>query len=562
MKHCIAISVLVWFGLLAAVGSSGDLHANASNRILFLMQAGNTDVALKSYRAHVEQLGHHDLELIQQMGVGLLEQGSRSSELEVQVLTLFGAGIAIDEKVLYILEDGLRSPQPQLQLIALNFLTRYQSDRADEMIGRAMSSNYLPIRLEAVYQMALKKMPAAVGQIEALMSKVDPELHPLFPQLFALVGTSQATRILRRLMSHPNEGVRIAAVLSAAKAGRDDLLPGIRILATHHAAAQQEACATALGILKDEVSVPRLEILAGTGMPTVRLAALQALYRLGRHNVRADIESIAREGDPFAIMALGEIPGSEDALFKLTEHPNINVRANAALSLLKSRDVRCLKPLCEFLIKDSRDLAITEVTSQGQSLNAVKVIPSAQQNCKEDPSVAELTLNAREEIIHEALVLSENDFLRLAHTLFEARQNDLVPALVEALEKLQSANAIALLKLHQQKTGAPLIRNYCNLALFRLKEEGPYADNLRSWVAAQRQEELIRFRPVLPWSKRGTSSTYQLTPDETSRLLVEALEAFAQSQESKGIDVLIDAIQYGNVKNKYALAGLLIRAAQ
>jgi len=392
------------------------------------------------------------------------------------------------------------------------------------------------------------------------MSKVDEELVSLFPQLYALVGNAEALKVLRKLMAHSDEKVRVAAVLSAAKYGRDDLLPSIRILASQHAAAQQEACAIALGMLKDATSVPKLEVLAHSGSSFVKLAAWQALYQLGRHQVINNVMAAAKTGDLFAIYMLGDMDESEDFLFELTKSSNINVRINASLALLQHHDPRCLLSICELLILDSRDLAFIKISSQGNGLTAYKAIPSAQQNMKDNPLIEELSLSIREDALSNAVGLSENNFLRLAHTLFENEQNDLMPALVFHLEKLRTPAAIVLLKKHQQKAGAPLVRNYCNLALYRLKEKGPYAEVLQTWIVKQQQTDFIKFRPFVPWEVRDTESDYNLTPEETSRLLIESFEALTQSQDEQSIDVLLDAIQNGNPKNKYALCGLLMRA--
>ena len=55
---------------------------------------------------------------------------------------------------------------------------------------------------------------------------------------------------------------------------------------------------------------------------------------------------------------------------------------------------------------------------------------------------------------------------------------------------------------------------------------------------------------------------FTLTPKETSRLLIEAYETLAESHEMEGIDLLIEAIRLGHKKNRYALAGLLLKAIQ
>lgn len=525
------------------------------------MQAGQTQPALQLYQDYYVQKGRHDLDLVQKMGLILLEQGSRSDDPEIQLLSLFGAGISLNEKILPILEDAIKNRQPQIQLVALNFLSEYQNDRADVALNRALKSEFLIIRLEGAYRLAEKQAPSALGQVEALMSKLDSDLLSVFPPLLAMIGTPSAIKSLRKLLAHSNENVRIAAILSVAEYGRDDLLPVVRRLAMHHTMLQQEACALALGEMKDTSSIPLLENLTRSSVASVRLAALQALYRLGQHEMLKKIEIEAKNSNLFAIQILGEMPGSENVLAELSGSSDLQVRINASLALLERRDPRCTRALIEILVRDARDLAFTKTVSPGKALMAYRAIPSAQQNLAEDSTAFELSLAIRERTLSKTRDLPEKNFLQLAQVIFDVQQNDLVPILVGLLENLQSADAIALLKKSQQKAGAPLIRNYCNLALYRLHEEGPYIENLTTWVSQQQQGELIRFRPIVPWDE-GEPTAFHLTPKETSRLLIDTFETLSASQEDTGINVLLNAIQNGNSKNKYALAGLLIRASQ
>lgn len=535
----------------------------ATSHILYLMHTGETAKALQAYEEYRINTGTNDFDLIEQIGLIVLDQGHRIRDPEIQRLTLFGAGISMNEKALYILEDGMANGEPEQQIIALNFLSRYQNDRADHAIHRAMGSNSLLIRLETAFQLSKRKDPKAVSQTEALMAKVPEQLWPIFPQIYAVNGSPEAKKILRKLMTHKDETVRIATVLSIAEHNHDDFIPHIRRMMAHHGPAQQEACATALGVLRDEKSAPYLEQLTQSPNPNVKLAAFGALYRLGRHEKAKDVEAIANTGNIFAIKLLGDMPGSEETLVKLMQNDNFQIKANAAVALLELSDRRCLNVIAQLLLRDSRDIAIGKTSSQGTSLTALKVIPSAQQNFEEDPVSLELSLHLREELLIKAVELPEAEFLALAHTIFDIQQNDLVPLLADVLENHPTPAVIELLKKHQQKVGAPLVRNYCNLALYRLKQPGPYANNLLEWVTQQRNIDMIRFRPVVPIDQRDKSHTaFELTPQETSRLLVDAFQSFASSQDDKGIDVLISIIQTGNPKNKYALIGLLMRAIQ
>jgi len=538
-------------------------ESHESNRIRYLMQKGKLHDCLNLYQSHFLKGEKHDLSLIQEMAISLLQEGYALSDDEMQIMAIFGAGISMDDKALGILEEGLSNRNPMVQLVALNYLAKYQNDDADAAINQALSSNFLPIRLEAVYHLAEKNYPTTVGQLESLMYKIDPALLPIFPELFAMVGDPSSIQNLRRLMIHPLEAVRVEAISSAARHGRDDLLPEIRKLASHHQAAQQEACAIALGTFKDQHSKEILQTMAQSSTASVRIAALLALYKIGHADVAREIEEIARNGDLFAIAALGEISGSEDLLSTMMSSPSLTIRVNATLSLLEHRDPRCIPGLVDILIRDSRDLAFVKTQTIGKGLSAWKVTPSAMHNLKNPQVGLEVSLKMREATLIQILEMDENLFFEVADVIFRSRQRELVPTTVFLIENLATPKSIELLKKHQQLVGAPLIRNYCNLALYRLKEEGPYLDNLKQWVHQQQMHEMIRFRPLVPREMNDeNSSPYRLTPEDTSRLLVESYETLAQSQSDDAINILLNAIQYGNPKNRYALAGLLMRAAQ
>lgn len=529
---------------------------------LYLVHKGQIDAALDLYLSFYQSSKTHDTEFLQQLGISLLEQGSRNSDPEIQLMAIFGAGISMNERVIPILGRALNSPVPLLQILALNFLSRNQTDDADRYVLRALQSNFLIVRLEALHQIALKKHLKASSHIESLMGKVDTSLLPLFPQLFALVNDTDSVKNLRKFLSHHEDDVRIEAIISSAKCGRDDLLPKIRSLASHHLPAQQEASALALGELHDEASVEILSRLSRDPktMLNVRLAALKSLYTMGRTEALWDIQHYAKNGDLFAIALLGELHGAEETLYTLSQSSDFAIRLNASIALLKRQDVRCLPLLSDILLKDSRDFAFTKIVSRGKGLSYWKPVASARQQFGESQVELEISLHLRESLLEDVLELPEEHFLAIVTQIFDRQQNDLVPSAIELLEILQTPKAIQLLKTHQQRPGAPLVRNYCNLALYRLGEEGPYADNLASWMNQQAKETLIQLRPFVPWELDDERTVYQITPHETSRLLVETFEAMTKKQDNKGIDCLLKAIKDGNNKNKFALAGLLIHA--
>ncbi|MBJ7449803.1 MAG: HEAT repeat domain-containing protein [Parachlamydiales bacterium] len=535
-----------------------------SGRILLAMQHNKVVESIRSYERYQERRGEDDYDLVHKMASLLLRRGF-SDDPEAQLLTLFGAGITRDTQYLDLFAQGLSSSNPQLQMASSHFLANFNDDVADEMLKKAMASPYLMIRFETAYSMAKKRLPHAANQIEALMYKVDPALKPFFPKLLALEGSHQSLSLLRQLINDTNKDVRIETLLSLAETGRDDLLSDVRIAATQLDIAEQESAAYALGCFKDEESVSILQKIAAKRHNNSKLAALFALTQLGREDALQSILDMAlKEHDIFAITLLGFIPDHEDDLFSLVESTkDSQIRANAAIALLNQRDARCINDILNLLIKDQRDLALQEVLSAGRSLKAWKVIGSAKERFKDNPLAYEKALAFREQLLAKCLDLPQDTFLEIAETLLTYQVRDLIPTLVDMLTNIRSEKAIDLLKRHLDRAGSPLIRAYCNLGLYRLKEKGSYGDRLVEWVLAQKEIELIRFRPIMPWKEKiNATSGYVLTPLEQSRLLVDSLTALANQKDPEAIHAILETIARGNPKNRPALAGLLIRALE
>lgn len=539
------------------------VHALEKEHVTYLMQSKEVEGALDLYEDYRKEIGHHDFEILVQMCSIILEHGIKSSDLTTQLSSLYGTSVANLNSSLDILEQGLKSQNIETQLASLQMLARLHDDRGDELLTKAMASPFIMVRMEAGYYLAERKHRKATGHLEALMYKIPPDFWFYFPQFFALVGTHEAIEVLKKLMEDSHAMTRVEALLNAARFGRDDLLARIRAHATHSHPDEQEAAATALGMLKDSSSIPRLEKLSKSPYSGVKLAALRSLYHLGDTQALLSIFDIAKSEDLFGIALLGELPGGEELLAHLQQSPHIQVRLNATLSLLFHRDPRCLQTLYEFLLSDAKDLGFQPTSSIGHSLMAWKAVPSLRQHQKQlSMDLSGITLQLRERMLAATLELSEDDFLSVVSTVFARRQLELVPLLVQLLENHATPGALDLLKKNSEFAGAPLIRMYCNLALFRLKKEGPYEQRLKNWIAEAQKLEMIRFRPSVPWNMKNTLSTYELAPEESTRLLLECYEALSEQHSEQGIEIILQGIRQGHPKNRYALAGLLIRTLQ
>ncbi len=527
--------------------------------ILYLMHTNEVEKALKQYQKAWEN-EPLDLEILQKMSLILLKNGANSSDVEIQKLSMFGAGLSASNISLDILEIGLKSLDLETQLLSLHFISLLNDNKTDFLLSQAMRSDFLPTRLEAAYHMAQRKHPHAIGQIESLMMKLPVFLKPFFPHLFALIGTDDATKYLLRFLNDSNSDVRLETILSIANLNRDDLLSHIRKKLPNSTIGEKEAIFYAFYKLKDSSTIKDIKRLASSNIENVRLSALRALYHLGDVSKKADIEKLAMDNNLFAISILKDIPGSENTLKKLLKSKNKLIKVNAAISLLGLKDSSCLDILKTILIDDSKDTTLQPFFSVGRTMMYFKIVPLAVykvKDIKQDPSLV-----IRESLLKEALELNEDDFLSLIKSIYDAPQSDLIPMATSLLENLASEKVNEFLKEKAKFSNIPLIRDYANLALYRLKEKGPYESYIANWIANQNEDIVIQLNINPEKKTENNQNIYSLTKEESTRLLLEMFIALSSKQDETSLKIIVSAIKKTNPKNRYALAGMLIRATQ
>ncbi len=559
-----ALTSLVWLTplilLAAPLGADNEYEGS---RLIFLASKGELARSLKELRLAGEEVSSYDLTLLRQIGKAIVQLGSRSKSKEGQLLSLLGIEITGDPELMPALRSACSSLHPEVQLAALQLLAKFRTDASVELLLRAMSSPFIIIRLEAAFHLVQMQHADAFCAIQSLMCKVVPELHPLFPELLAQLNSLEADGELRRSLNQGGPAMQRSVVLAASHYSRDDLLPDIRKLLSRKDPLLLESAIAFVGTLRDSDSISALKRLARHPESSVRLAALKGLHRLGSKKAQVLIEQSALNENLYAINALGEIKGSEEPLASLLGSENLEVRINAAFALVQLGDGRGATLLREILISDAQDLGLKPETSPGGGLHALRLISCLKQQAKKDPSCTEISTRLREAILVRALEVEEEAFLQLAQEIFAAQQNDLIPLLSQLLESLGTEKAIALLESEHNHPGAPLIRNYCSLALFRLRREGPYREELSEWIVRQRPIADLQVRPSLPWNvMTGTERRFKLTPEENSRLMIDALEAIASCRDVAAITLLLQVMEVGPIENAYALGGLLMRIAE
>lgn len=527
----------------------------ASN-LLFMTNQGRHEEAARELRSQLKI----DETLVEEMALALLSKGVQSNDPEVAILALFGASVSMNEKAEALIEQAYHSSHPQIQLAALSMLARSKSESSLFVLNQAIGASHPLIRLEAAYLLAERRAPQASIKIESLMQKMPEEVHFLFPRLFALIGDEMSTKTLRRLLSHSDEKVRVEAILAIGKAGRDDLSRDIRRNLSHPDALSKEAASVAIGQLRDESAVPLLIKLSKSGTTSVKIAALKSLKIFNYEESLEALEKFALDGNLFAISILAAYPEAKPTLRRLMSHTDKSVRANTTLALLTLRDPKAAEGLSDLLIKDRRDICYVPVATPAGGLTAFKAVPSAKQNLSEGPTHFELSLQLREEALQRALELDNETFYPIARMILNEGQNDLVPLLMTLLEN-KGTDSIDFLKEEEQRAGAPYIRAYAALTLFRMRENGHYEKKLKNWIKSESTLDLVKFRPFIPWELRQGNS-FELTPNEKASLWISILEAFIGEDPDKAIDLLLEMIGANAGKNRFVFAGLLLRSIQ
>jgi HEAT repeat protein len=527
------------------------------------MSTNQPSKAVDEYLTYYQKEKKHDLKILEQIGNILLDIGSSSPNIEDQMLSLYGIGLSGGRTSLHFLESALKSHFPIVQAAALHLLAQIHEDSVDDILTIALQSDFLMIRVEALFYLVAKKTKNALGQVESLCNLLPPQARPYFVEFYALYASNDSIQSLKKFINDKDLNVRIAAIAAAASHNRDDLLPNIRTVLSQSEPSLKEISAFALGHLHDLNSIEQLKIVSLSPFIETKLAALFSLFKLGDREAGTKILDIAKEGNPFAILMSGEIPGSDTILISLINHIDPVIRLNAAAALLGKRRVEALPVITSVLESDTDCMGIVPYVSPGRSLVALKPIPtSAIPNEDVRRNIKAITLSFHEEFLKHCIDLPEKDFLELSRKLMDCKKGHLIPLLTHLIENMGTTDSRDLLIEKAQQVGYPLLRGYCSLSLYRIGEEETYRKRFLSWLSTQKGGQLIQFKPMMDRGAREDKnmSNYQLSAEEKSGLLIESFDAIATKHDIDGISLILEAIRDGHEKNRYAFAGLLLKS--
>lgn len=521
----------------------------------FLLQQGRVDSVLKiSQNRDQPPLSST---VLRSLALALLKQGMQTRDPETQLLTLFGAAVSCNEQACEILEIGLKSPFLPMQLLAVQGVARLQLDRSEGLLVKAMGSPFPLVRLEALEQLAHLQNPTVLPLAEALFCKAPPPLLLFYPPILAKVGTKPAIMKLRRFLSDPSLEMRVAALLHMQSLEREDLLPHIRSKLLSASLPEQEAAAFLVGSLGDNHLLPPLQTLASSKDLFVRLAAADALLRLGEEKAFRVIQQEVEQKNCYAITLLGKWQDPLSRLPTLLQDQEAHVRLNALLATLQMGSSLPI-PFCqEILTQDPKQSLMTAQHSPGTCLVSFASTPTYTIPSSLLPAALEHDLKIKEKILTHLHGQDAPAFFSLADALIKSRREELLPILMDLLQQDGSPSAVEWLIRHAEALGAPFIRNSCLLTLYRIQKKPEWGAMLREWAKEKNQTFFLQLEP------RGShKDRYLLSPEQTSGLLIQIFETFAAERDPEGIQMLLEGIALGHPKNRYVLAGLLLRATE
>ena len=533
-------------------------------RIQFLIATKDFTKAIEYYLDSYELNKTHQPELLRSLAKGLIDSSFSSTDSKDQLLALYGLMISNDHDLDYDYTKLLDSKDPYVQLLTIQYLSNWSEDIVDVWLNKAMSSPYLPVRMQALGNLVQRKSKLALSQIESLYYRLPDFFRPVFAQFYASLGTPQAIKILKQMLSDPNSEMKVASLLASCQFQRDDLKEEIRKILTQSDPMVQETAIYAASFFKDLHSLEMIEKLSCSHHQNVKLAALMGLSQFKKEERKQEIFDLAKKKDLSSIFYLGTMDGSEPTLLELASDDDFNVRLNTLFSLLEKKHPKSKDLLIKFFKSHSTYDGLAPNFSSGKTQQYIKMYPAYPSQFKKSKEfiayLQGMTSMIRNQLLIQALELTEADFLEIAQVIFENDIYDVIPTLVRLLENCPGEKTLELIKKMSQKTGSPRTRIYCLMALARLKD--PYFTPLFfEFLENQKNHSILQ---ISAFDTQDTSikksSRFFLNPDEQSQAILESYETLVYLHDEKCFSILLKALLHSPKQNRSVLAGLLLKA--
>lgn len=186
----------------------------------------------------------------------------------------------------------------------------------------------------------------APGRVEELRSHLKSDSWRVREAALAMLGglrAREAGPAILPLLNDEFTEVRAAAALAAGELGLPEAVPALRKLLD--AERPPEAAVVAIGLLGAKEAIPALRTLVKGEDRSLRIAAVEALGRLGCVDAVAEIMALRCE--PVSVRALGRLggPAAEAALVEALEDDLDETRVVAAVELCRRGRLEGARPL-------------------------------------------------------------------------------------------------------------------------------------------------------------------------------------------------------------------------
>lgn len=527
-----------------------------SSQVLFQAQAGRVSDALSSYNKLSEKDKRSCLPLLCQT---LIHSALDSSDPALCLAGIYGAYFSQDARFTSSLSACLDSwYAPQIQAACVHALGSFADDEASKILTDHLNTQSLGLRLEIISVLATNQPKIASSQLDTILHQLPLEILPYFCQILGQMQDPASLRTLKQWLSHSDGQTRLAALATATQFGLDELQPTIRTIATHSDRNEQQACALAFARFGDTSASDTLQSWASSNDSELAFVATLALAKLHSLPHRKALAQMAAQ-NPFATYQLGDFPEEASFLRALLSASDPDIALNAALALLKQRDVACASEIQEVLRHEPSQRTY-QASTMAQILPAWRL--DSKNPADSDEVSAEMQLRFQESLLQEVAFLSNNTFIRIAEAVLNSSNTALIPTCMRLLEEAESESSVALLRAFQKKSRMPLARHWANLTLWKLYREPETLRTLLGFVESHANTEVMQFRPLLGMKSLEAGTKERLSAAQSSELLMASFVALASAQDPQTNLALLACIEKTAPTNRPILAALLLQASQ
>lgn len=539
------------------LSSYKDRTSSHPKQIVYIAHNQSVPEAVHLYLQHVEKEKKHSKASLRSIANTVLLKGLESSQPQDTLLALYAAKMGRVSHLAYAIKKQLQSPHLPIQLAAIEALYACDTEESTRALFTAFSSNYLYARMHAASLLAAQRRIDAFGQIEALMHKSPDQIKPYFCSFFAQAGDPFAIRLLQQALTDKDPLVKSQALIQSALHHRYELSSACLKIATHTHPMDQEAAAFAIGMLQLEEGLEVLERLINSPSEPVQLASSFALYQLGHLDKKELIEKKAQDNNLYAIGLLASISEAQDLLKEKLQSQDLTVRLHATISLLQQGIDPSLERIEEALFLNHRGMGYKQSFSFGSTMRAFKLISNYDSLEKAQPHIAFFNRSFTIQLLQKVYQLPERIFLHVAEKIFSQKITDLISPTAVLLEHLNSPASKELLETYSHTAGSPLIRGSCLLSLYRLTKDPQMRQDLLEFAKKHIQNDPFELDRS-PTEDLIEETTYELSAQQKSSLLIETIYTLAQENTEDCFSVLMEALKDTKAQNQYIISGMIL----